>query len=266
MTRTVRRLRLRLPFFAGSVATTSLIRVALSLALGLMAPTNLSAAKVDGFLTHEDIRGRLILDQNGQQITLPSAHDRHPELASGSVPTYLAIPLHGGEHLPGSIPTLETGSQAGQNPVGPLNFDSIVKTNLDTTLATSKLAVVDTPSQNYLVEHLQRNAHSHSRLTVSKATHAATTTVNQLNHLLNSGSNQFNKLTQTGMNDLAKLLHINGTKSANSISSLKPMLNLEAQTISGEVLPVPAPEPSTWMIFAGLLAGGAFFRQRLGVR
>ena len=77
--------------------------------------------------------------------------DRHPALASGSIPTYLAIPLKGGEHLPGSIPTFDTGSQPGQDHAGPLNFDSVVKANLDAMLSASRLAVVDASAGNYLV-------------------------------------------------------------------------------------------------------------------
>ncbi len=123
--------------------------------------------------------GRLVLDQNGQQIQLPTASDRHPELAKGSTPTYLAIPLNGGEHLPASIPTLETGSQQGENPVGPLNFDALVKANLNTTLGMSRLAVVDTPSQNYLVEFLPRRAHSGFK---DKVAATASNTVNELSH------------------------------------------------------------------------------------
>ena len=109
--------------------------------LGLTCPSPALAAKLSRYLTAGDVAGRMVLDQYGQQIQLPVRGDRHPELAKGSTPTYLAIPLHGGEHLPGSIQTLVTGSQEGENPVGPLKFDSLVKSNLDTVLSTSRLAV-----------------------------------------------------------------------------------------------------------------------------
>ena len=177
-------------------------------------------------------------------------------MAKGSTPTYLAIPLYRGEHLPTSIPTLDTGSQQGENPVGPLNFDVLVKSNLDSALTTSRLAVVDTPTQNYLVGFLPRRAHSGSSL--NTAVGAATNTVNELSHLLNTGSAPFTKLTQSGMNDLEKFLHI-----SSKTPTLTPNLNLEAQVLNGRVLPAALPEPSTWMVFTGLIAGAAVLRKRL---
>ena len=228
----------------------------LGMGFGLTWPAISQAAKLSRFLTVQDVAGRLVLDQNGQQIQLPIKGDRHPELAKGTTPTYLAIPLHGGEHLPGSIQTLITGSQQGESPVGPLNFDSVVKSNLATTLSTSRLAIVDTPTQNYLVEFLPRRAQSVSNL--DKAAGTASTTVSELSHLLNAGSAQFTKLTQSGMNDLEKFLHI-----SSKTSTLKPSLNLEAQVLNGDVMPAAIPEPTTWMVFAGLLAGAAIVRRCL---
>ena len=179
---------------------------------------------------------------------------RHPALAKGSIPTYLAIPLSGGEHLSATIPTLATGPQQGENPVGPLNFDSLVKANLDATLATSRLAIVDTSTRNYLVEFLPRRAHS--GLTLGKSVGAAGNTVNDLTKLLGTGQNQLNKLTQSGMSELEKFLHIS---SKNTI--LTPSLNLQAQVLGGDACTAPVPEPGTWMLFIGLL-GGAIVLQR----
>ena len=126
----------------------------------------------------------------------------------------------------------------------------------NSVLATSRLAVVDTPTQNYLVEFLPRRAHSGSSL--DKAVGTASDTVNELSHLLNTGSAPFTKLTQSGMNDLEKFLHI-----SSKTSTLTPSLNLEAQVLGGHVLPAAIPEPSTWMVFAGLIAGAALLRTRL---
>ena len=216
------------------------VSLMLGLSFSLTLASDLKAAKLGRFLTAQDVAGRMVLDQNGQQIQLPTAADRHPELAKGSMPTYLAIPLNGGEHLPASIPTLETGSQQGENPVGPLNFDAVVKSNLDSVLSTSRLAVVDTSTQNYLVEFLPGRAHSASSL--EKAAGTASDTVNELSHLLNTGSAPFTKLTQSGMNDLEKFLHI-----SSKTSALTPSLNLEAQVLGGHVLPAALPEPEPHM-------------------
>ena len=49
------------------------------LSLGLTWPSPSEAAKLSRFLTARDVAGRLVLDQNGQQIQLPTAGDRHPE-------------------------------------------------------------------------------------------------------------------------------------------------------------------------------------------
>jgi hypothetical protein len=220
--------------------------VILGLVLSLAWPSPAESAKLSRFLTSKDLAGRMVLDQNGQQIQLPSAGDRHPALEKGMTPTYLAIPLHGGEHLPASIPTLDTGSQQGENPVGPLNFDPIVKISLNSTLATAKLAVVDTPSQNYLVEFWPRRVKAAS----------TTTTVSELSHLFNTSSSEFTKLTQGSMDDLEKFLHISSKSSSST-----PSLNLEAQVLSGDGQTMAVPEPSTWMVFAVLMAGAGVLRR-----
>jgi hypothetical protein len=226
------------------------LTIFLMVVVSFASPSPCEGARLSRFLTSQDLADRLILDQNGQPVQVPTVDDRHPELAKGSTPTYLAIPLQGGEHLPASIPTLDTGSQQGENPVGPLNFDSLVKTNLDAILAKSRLAIVDTSTQNYLVEFLPRRALS--SLSVEKTAGGATNPVNALSNLLLTGSNQLAKLNQSGMNELEKLLHI-----SSKTSTLTPSLNLEAQVFNGDVMPAAIPEPAAWILFAGLIAGTA---------
>jgi hypothetical protein len=245
--------RIGAPSYFGSGSALSWICY-MGIALAWHSPCQ--AAKLSKFLTSEDVAGRMVLDQNGEPISLPTASDRHPKIASGSTPTYLAIPLHGGEHIPATVPTLLSGVQQGENAVGPLNFGPIFKANLDATLATSKLATVDTPSQNYLVESLPPRAHAGSVLT--KAAGSTASTVNELSQLLNTSSSRLTKLTQSGMTDLEKFLHISSKTSASA-----PKLNLEAQELNGEVLPAAIPEPSTWTVFAVLAAGGAALQRRL---
>jgi hypothetical protein len=228
-----------------------LLTVSLIVVFSLTCCSSLEAAKLSHYLTSEDLAGRIVLDQNGQQIQLSSAKHRHPELAKGSVPTYLAIPLHGGEHLPGTIPMIDTGSQSGETPVGPLSFDSLVKTSLDATLAQTRLAIVDTSTQNYLVEFLPRRSRSGPRLD------NAGNPVSELSNLLTAGSNQLDKLTQGGMNELDKLLHI-----STKTSPLIPSLNLEAQVLNSTVMPAAVPEPATWVLFMGLIVSTVVFSKR----
>ena len=195
----------------------------LVLALGLTWPSHAEAAKLSRFLTSEDLAGRILLDQNGQQLQLSTANHHRLVLPDGSTPTYLAIPLSGGEQLPGSIPGLVTGSQPGATTVGPLNFDAQVTAALDTDLNKSRLAIVETPDRNYLVEFLPGRGESGS----ATGSNAAS----ELAHLLSTGSTQLTKLTQNGMNELDKLLNISGSKTSTS----RPSLNLEAQVL-GSVL------------------------------
>lgn len=225
------------------------------LALMLIWPVDSQAARLTRFLTSEDLAGRLVLDQNGQPVQLPTADDRHPEVAKGSTAAYLAIPLYGGEHLPTSIPTLDTGAQQGENPVGPLNFDTLVKSDLNATLARSKLAIVETTTQNYLVEFLP--GRGHSTLSLDKALNSASSAVNGLSSLLNS--NPLTKLSQSGMSELDKLLHISSKTSTSA-----PSLNLQAQVLNSDGMPAVVPEPTTWTVFAGLIAAlGMYQRRRL---
>lgn len=224
-------------------------------ALGWSWPTVSEAAKLDRYLTPADLAGRMVLDQNGQQLVLPTASDRHPVLPDGSTPTYLAIPLNGGEHLPGSLPTLNALSQQAETPVGPLNLDALLKANLDATLAASRLTIVDTPSRNYLVELLPGRVHANAAKHQTGGT--LSNPVTDLTQLVNTGSNQLNKLTQSGMNELERLLKIRNSQ----LSSVKPSLNLQAQLV-GSPLASPIPEPSTWLIFAGLIAGASGLKLR----
>jgi hypothetical protein len=222
--------------------------VILAWAIDSTCPSTSQAGKLETYLTHADLSGRVVLDQNGEELTLPSPRDRHPSLANGSTPTYLAIPLNGGEHLPGSLPIIDAVAQQGQTTVGPLNLDALVKGKLDAILDSSRLAIVDAPGRNYLVEFLPSQVRLISGK--EKADGSTTNPVKELTHLVNIGSNQWSKWTQSGMNELERFLNLSNSKTPSS----KPSLNLEAQLV-GAPLAAPIPEPSTWLIFAALFAG-----------
>jgi hypothetical protein len=236
----------------------------LGLSFGLTMPAHCQAAKLSTYVTAKDLSQAELLDQNGRQLPLGSLQQSHAVLSSGSTPTYIAVPLYGGEHLPGDITTLVAGSPAGGTTVvGPLDFDTTLKANLDAALAASAsgVAVVDTPKQNYLVEDLPRYARSLSGSTTAiHSTKApSSSAANELSRLLTTGESTVTKLSTESVAELEKLLNINSSKP----TATKPSLNLEAQVLNSSLpLPSPIPEPSTWLVF-GLILGAAGLRQRL---
>jgi len=252
----------------------------LVLVVGLTLPSRSEAAKLSQFLTRKDLSRPLLLDQNGTQLQLPSATDHHPSLPQGSTPTYLALPLYGGEHLPVATATIDARAQAGNNGIGPLDLNSVVKAELNAALNTSGLALVDTPNQNYLVEYLPHIARSHKGLTAGSGTtstsssttgrKSTSSSTSSLSKLLSAS--QWDRWANSGLSDLKKLLNVSSSSPGSGHSRSKPSLNIQAQVLgsadqtSGSVLPSPIPEPSGWMVFAVLLgtAGlGHAMRRRL---
>lgn len=241
----------------------------LVLVVGLTLPSRSQAARLGEFLTAKDLSRPLLLDQNGTQLQLPSTSDPHPSLPQGSTPTYLALPLYGGEHLPVATATINAGAQAGSNGVGPLDLNSVVKAEVNAALSTSGLALVDTSNQNYLVEYLPHLARSHQKSaagsgTASKSSSTTSSSTSSLSKLLSAS--QWDKWANSGLSDLKKLLNINSSSSSSTTghSTANSNIKIQAQVLvsdgqtsgSGTVLPSPIPEPSGWMIFA-LLLGAA---------
>jgi hypothetical protein len=131
------------------------------LALGLVTslPARSEAARIGRYLTAEDRSRPVLLADTGRQIQLRSLTHPDPVPPAGTVPTYLAFPLHESEHhLPSDTPTLSTGPKAGDTTVGPLHLDPLIQSKLNAALDASGMAVVDTPHRNYLVEFLPRIA------------------------------------------------------------------------------------------------------------
>jgi hypothetical protein len=206
-------------------------------------------------------------------------HHPQPVIPQGSTPTYFVIPLSGGEHLPIGTDTIFTGQ--GGPAVGPLDWTSIVKAQVDAALAKSSLVAVDTPTQNYAVEYLPRlsrsGAGSSTGLSAPRAaqngsfgsstsTPAASSSTapsiatnsanNELAQFL-GGKLSFGQLAKNTVSDFESMLPFQSAKPTKT----KPGLNLEAQVVS-PALPAPIPEPGTWLIF-GLIAAAAGWRLRL---
>jgi hypothetical protein len=252
------------------------LALALSIGLSLDVPPCAHAAKLSSFLPPKDLARPVLLDQDGQQLQLPSGNHRQLVFPQGSTPTYLVIPLSGGEHLPSGTGPIFTGQEGAAD--GPLDFNASVKAQVDNALASSGLVAVDTPHQNYVVEYLPRLRRSLAGSTTgvsttpsatgkSTATSTGTSSTmapaapaksvsNELSQFL-GGNLSFGQFARNTVNDVESLLHFKSSKP----TATKPSLNLEAQVINPP-LPAPIPEPSSWLIF-GLAALALAFHQKL---
>jgi PEP-CTERM motif len=257
--------RFRFPIVRPFVASGDVkfaVALALSVGFSLAAPPRSDAAKLSSFLTPKDLARPLLLDQNGQQLQLPSGHHPLPAFPQGSTPTYLVIPLSGGEHLPAATNTIFTGQ--GGPAVGPLDFNASVKAQVDNALATSGLVAVDTPHQNYVVEYLPRLSRSLAGSSTAagastRSTSAPAATTNSASNELSQflgGNLSISQIAKNTVNGVESLLHFKSSKP----TATKPSLNLEAQVID-PTLPAPIPEPSSWLLFGLTIGAVALHRQ-----
>jgi hypothetical protein len=261
------------------------------LGLSSIASAPCEGAGIARYLTPQDRSNPIFLSDSGQPIAPRSLAHPGTALSPGILPAYAVFPLSGGEHLPGGVPTLTTGPQAGETTVGPLDLDPLVQANLNAALNASKMAVVQTPAQSYAVEYLpdyariqahQASSASSGAAAASSSSSTSTTNPSSLSalesnltiegvpaseiaHWVKTGSNGIIQWTSGELADLEKALKINQKATAT-----KPSLNLEAQMLvppladsSATPLPAPIPEPSTWLVF-GLILGAAGLRKWAG--
>jgi hypothetical protein len=240
----------------------------LILAVMLLIPSRTEAARLSRYLTAKDLSRPLLLDQNGRELQLPSPIYPHPSVPAGSTPTYLAVRLYGGEHLPISTAAIDAGAQAGSNGTGPLDLNTVVIGELNAALKSSGFALVEAPSQNYLVEYLPHRARSHKADSTSSGStdqKTSSSTNSTLSKLVTAS--QWEKWAGSGYSDLKNLLNMSSSSSKHRTS--KPItiqaqiLEPDSQTSSqGSVLPAAIPEPSGWMIFALLLGASGLARAK----
>jgi hypothetical protein len=208
-------------------------------------------------------------------------------LAAGAMPAYLAFPLQGGEHFPAGTPTLATGSQPGQG-VGPLDLTPADQAQLNADLLASRGAVVDAPGQSYAVSFLPRYAralaHAASSASTSASGSNAATSLSsflglnvpvadwningisgkQLSQWWKAGSNELTHLTSSGLGDVGKTLGLKLTPTSSGLHiTAAQELVPPAPSNPTAPLPVPAPEPGAWLVFA-LLLGAAGLRRKAG--
>ena len=261
--------------------------------LGSIAPAACEGSGIARYLTPRDRSDHIVLSETGQPITGRLLAHPGAALSQGILPAYAAFPLSGGERLPAGVPTVTAGPQAGETTVGPLDLTPMVQANLNASLNAAGMAIVQTPTQSYAVEYLPRygriEAHERSSTASSADPSAGTSSTStsasdpsslsalesnltiegipakDIAHWVDSGSSGILNWTSTELAELEKALKISPKPTAT-----KPSLNLEAQMLmpplansSGTPLPVPAPEPSTWLVF-GLILGAAGLRQWAG--
>lgn len=229
------------------------------------------AARLDRVLTPRDRSQRIVLDQNGNPIAAGLVRQLERFGAAGSIPTYAAFPLHGGERLPAGLSVIGAGPAGG---VGPLDFSQTLKAEVDAALAQSRAAEVVAPAGNYLIAILPGAAAHLLAAPAIPGTTATTTTTTAssnnstlgsgllqgpLGNWLNSGTSKLLSWTNRGLSELETLLELKHAERADHLRarSRKSSLNLEAQVLSPPPEPAPIPEPGTWVSFGIILVAVA---------
>ncbi len=248
--------------------------------LSLIPGSQCEGAGIARYLTAQDRSNAVLISETGLPISARSP------TSPGSTPAYVAFPLFGGEHLPVGVPTVTTGPQAGQTPVGPLDLNPVVQATLNADLDASKMAIVQTPTQSYAVEYLPRYGRSQEHAASSTASSTSSADPGQATSSSRTSSasssplsalassltiagiptSELSKWTSTGLSDLEKALHLGSdkktAKKAGTDVAAQYLTPPLAESSTGP-LPVPMPEPSTWLVFSVIL-GAAGLRQWVG--
>jgi hypothetical protein len=256
----------------------------LVLAQGAGWPPDVRGAGIFRDLTARDRSQPMVLSQAGEVFALGSPGHLRPVLSAGTVPAYLAFPLHGGERFPADTPTLVTGPPPGQG-VGPLDLTTTAQAQLNADLIASRGAVVEAPDQSYAVAFLPRYARAlaHAESSASTSTSGASVatglssilglnapaanwyingiSAKQLSQWWKAGSSELAHLTSTSLNGVGKTsgLKLTPTSSGLHIAAQELIPPTTSNPTTGS-LPVPAPEPGAWLVFA-LLLGAAGLRR-----
>ncbi|MHB1558122.1 MAG: hypothetical protein ACYC61_11720, partial [Isosphaeraceae bacterium] len=267
----------------------SALRTLLVVVAAVAAPApEAHAAGLFSTLTPRDRAQPMILSETGAPI--PRGSTSHPAalIASGTVPAYLAYPLLGGEHLPSGIPTLASGQTLGQPGIGPMDLTQSDVLALNADIQASRFAIVNAPGQSFAVAFLPRYSRALAHATPPPASTSTSssgtstgstnplaalglpTSINQwtiqgipgsqLSKWVNTGTNELAHLSSLGLDGVTKTLRLAGLKVTPTPAGLHVAPQFLVPSSSGPTvggpLPVPAPEPSTWLVFA-LALGGA---------
>jgi hypothetical protein len=208
-------------------------------------------------------------------------------MSPGTVPAYLAFPLHGGEHFPSRTPTVTTGPQPGETAVGPLDLAPTTQAQLNADLLASRGAIVSTPDRSYAISFLPRYALAlaHAQSSASTGSDGTTGTIgitsilglnapaanwsingipaSKLSQWFQTGTKELAHLTSLGVDGVSKTfgLKVSPTSSGYKIAAAQELIPPTSSRSTAGPLPVPAPEPGAWLVF-GLILGAAGLRLR----
>ncbi len=111
------------------------------------------ASKVN--LNADHLGPPILLDQNGQVISLSTTQSGSGVLTDVSEPSYVAYQVLGEQALRKGFPTIASGSAgSGRTGTGPLDLNAAVEARLNQTLAKDGEAAVTTGQSTYLVKPL----------------------------------------------------------------------------------------------------------------
>jgi hypothetical protein len=235
-------------------------------------------------LTAQDRSRPIVLSQTGETLSLRSPGHAGTAMSPGTVPAYLAFPLHGGEHFPSRTPTVTTGPQPGETGVGPLDLTPTSQAQLNADLLSSRGAIVSTPDRSYAISFLPRYALAlaHAQSSASAGSDgttgvssilglnapAAKWSINgipasKLSQWFQTGTKELAQLTSLGVGGVSKTfgLKVTPTSSGYKIAAAQELIPPISSRSTGGPLPVPAPEPGAWLVF-GLILGSAGLRLR----
>jgi hypothetical protein len=264
-----------------------LLVLGLALALGTGRPPEARGSGIFRDLTAEDRSQPILLAASGEEISLSSSGHAASALSTGKIPAYLAFPLDGGEHIPAHTPTIATGTQQGEDAVGPLDLTPSVQGPLNADLLASRGAIVNTPDGSYAVAILPRYARALAQATSSSSSSSsggsATSVLesmlglspkanwtilgistNELSQWYKDGTKELSHLTSLGASGVSKTLGVKVTPTSSGLNVAAQILTppTSANPAAGSAS-VATPEPGAWLVF-GLILGAAALKRRAG--
>ncbi len=279
------RFRPTMPFHSRRPGVRQAVVLGLIVASGAASAPCARGSGIFRGLTARDRSEPILLSQSGEAISLRSpGHAMSP----GTLPAYLAFPLHGGEHFPSGTPTVTTGPLPGDTPVGPLDFTPASQAQLNADLLASRGAIVSTPDRSYAVAFLPRYARALAHVAPSAATGSggATNTIgiasilglnappanwtingipaSKLSQWFQTGSKEVSHLTSLGLENVGHTLGLKVTPTRSGYRIAAQGLIPPASThASAQILSVPAPEPGAWLVFGLILGAAGLWRRRV---